>query len=685
MERLDGAGRARRARAGRLPRPTPTPRRAGSPPTPAIASTPTPCWRRACARRRRRAAGLDETQVRREVDEAMRETTAELLPDHRPARPGHRAAAEHRRIHRVEVLLLQPRVVMVVVIASNGAVTKRIFTFSEPLDPGLVGWASSYLNERLSGLGLGARMIADRLADAGARRRRGRVPRRDRRHVLGARGAPRGGPLPGGRRAPALRGPCRRPAPGGRADAGARAPGGVAAGSALGPRRALGVRLDRRREPHARAPLGERGRRQLRARLPEPRARLACSGRCAWTTRRRSSRFATRPVACRASSRRSTKAEQPVKRDYYEVLGVDRGARRRGGEEGVPAAGARAAPGRQQARPRGRGEVQGGRRGLRGPLRPRAPRHLRPVRPRGPELPGLGASGRRVPKLRGRAVGLLRPRRSAVRRAVRLRPAPDRRAAAMSPPRSSSSLEDVLSGASREVSFEAVSTCERCRGNGAEPGTPIRACETCGGSGELREVARTAFGQLVRTGLCPTCGGQGRVPEQPCEECGGEGRTVRARTWEVEVPPGIESGQRIRIAGAGHAGEAADRRRGPLRGGAGRRRRALRAPRPGPGGGGRDPRDPRDARRQGHRPDARRRARGRGPRGRPARGARGAAGIGPAVAPWPGPRRPARGARRLRALQPERGRARGWSSGSTSRSARRAAGARTVDRAGAAA
>ena len=121
------------------------------------------------------------------------------------------------------------------------------------------------------------------------------------------------------------------------------------------------------------------------------------------------------------------------------------------------------------------------------------------------------------------------------------------------------SLEEVLTGASREVSFEAVSTCERCRGNAAEPGTPIRACETCGGSGELREVARVAFGQVVRTGACPTCGGQGRVPETPCEECGGEGRTARARTWEVEVPPGIESGQRIRISGAGHAGETGGR------------------------------------------------------------------------------------------------------------------------------
>jgi len=120
-------------------------------------------------------------------------------------------------------------------------------------------------------------------------------------------------------------------------------------------------------------------------------------------------------------------------------------------------------------------------------------------------------------------------------------------------------LEEVLTGASREVSFEAASKCERCRGNGAEPGTPIRTCETCGGSGELREVARTAFGQMVRTGACPTCGGQGRVPETPCEECGGAGRTVRTRTWDVEVPPGIESGQRIRITGAGHVGETGGR------------------------------------------------------------------------------------------------------------------------------
>ena len=117
-------------------------------------------------------------------------------------------------------------------------------------------------------------------------------------------------------------------------------------------------------------------------------------------------------------------------------------------------------------------------------------------------------------------------------------------------------LEDVVAGVSQEVSFEAVRQCERCRGNGAEPGTPIRACERCDGTGQLRQVSRSAFGQVVRTAVCEACGGDGRIPETPCEACDGQARVAGTRTWEVEVPPGIESGQRIRIAGAGHAGEA---------------------------------------------------------------------------------------------------------------------------------
>jgi molecular chaperone DnaJ len=121
------------------------------------------------------------------------------------------------------------------------------------------------------------------------------------------------------------------------------------------------------------------------------------------------------------------------------------------------------------------------------------------------------------------------------------------------------SLEDVLSGAQREVTFEAVTGCEHCRGNGAEPGTPIRTCERCAGQGQLRQVTRTAFGQMVRAVVCDECGGDGKVAETPCEECSGRGRVAATRRWDVDVPAGIQDGQRVRITGAGHAGEAGGR------------------------------------------------------------------------------------------------------------------------------
>jgi molecular chaperone DnaJ len=117
-------------------------------------------------------------------------------------------------------------------------------------------------------------------------------------------------------------------------------------------------------------------------------------------------------------------------------------------------------------------------------------------------------------------------------------------------------LEDVVEDTSREVSFQAVSVCEHCRGNGAEPGTPIQTCDRCDGSGQLRQVTRSVFGQVVRAMPCDRCGGTGRVPETPCEHCGGAGRVTETRTWQVEIPAGIEDGQRVRIAGAGHAGPA---------------------------------------------------------------------------------------------------------------------------------
>jgi molecular chaperone DnaJ len=116
-------------------------------------------------------------------------------------------------------------------------------------------------------------------------------------------------------------------------------------------------------------------------------------------------------------------------------------------------------------------------------------------------------------------------------------------------------LAEAAAGRTVDVSYELVDTCEHCNGNGAEPGTPIETCPTCGGAGRVRAVTRTAFGQLVREQACDTCGGDGRIASEPCRECGGRGRRAVRKTLQVEIPAGIADEQRIRLSGRGHAGE----------------------------------------------------------------------------------------------------------------------------------
>jgi molecular chaperone DnaJ len=117
-------------------------------------------------------------------------------------------------------------------------------------------------------------------------------------------------------------------------------------------------------------------------------------------------------------------------------------------------------------------------------------------------------------------------------------------------------LLQAAKGAKVPVAFEAVERCEHCHGNGAEPGTPIETCERCGGHGQLQALSRTPFGQMARTIVCDVCHGDGRVAKQPCRECGGSGRKAVRRELDVDVPAGISDGQRIRLSGRGHAGEA---------------------------------------------------------------------------------------------------------------------------------
>ena len=120
-------------------------------------------------------------------------------------------------------------------------------------------------------------------------------------------------------------------------------------------------------------------------------------------------------------------------------------------------------------------------------------------------------------------------------------------------------LEEVATGVRREVEFDAVGACEHCRGNGAEPGTPIATCERCGGAGQLRtgrphalrpDGARRRLRRLRR---------RRQSPRDPLRRVRGSGRTPGHRTQEIEVPAGIEDGQRLRVSGAGHAGDAGPR------------------------------------------------------------------------------------------------------------------------------
>jgi molecular chaperone DnaJ len=115
-------------------------------------------------------------------------------------------------------------------------------------------------------------------------------------------------------------------------------------------------------------------------------------------------------------------------------------------------------------------------------------------------------------------------------------------------------LEEVVTGAHREVEVEVATACDQCGGNGSATGSPAGHCNTCAGAGQVQRVVRTAFGQLATASPCPTCGGTGRTVVDPCTGCGGEGRRVQRRTLGVDVPPGVDHGDRLRVTGAGEAG-----------------------------------------------------------------------------------------------------------------------------------
>ncbi|MFP4310720.1 MAG: J domain-containing protein [Nitriliruptoraceae bacterium] len=116
------------------------------------------------------------------------------------------------------------------------------------------------------------------------------------------------------------------------------------------------------------------------------------------------------------------------------------------------------------------------------------------------------------------------------------------------------SLEEVVTGVARDVEVEVARACETCDGSGARDGSGPTTCSTCGGAGQVQRVVRTAFGQLATAAPCGACQGTGRTVGDPCPDCRGEGRRATTRTLRVDIPAGLEDGDRIPVRGEGEAG-----------------------------------------------------------------------------------------------------------------------------------
>lgn len=115
-------------------------------------------------------------------------------------------------------------------------------------------------------------------------------------------------------------------------------------------------------------------------------------------------------------------------------------------------------------------------------------------------------------------------------------------------------LEEAYRGVRRDLTLRRPETCGTCKGSGARPGTSRRTCGTCGGAGQVQHAMRSMFGSFVQVTTCRQCQGSGSILESPCGECDGQGRSVQTRSLEVEIPPGVDDGSRLRLSGEGAAG-----------------------------------------------------------------------------------------------------------------------------------
>ena len=115
-------------------------------------------------------------------------------------------------------------------------------------------------------------------------------------------------------------------------------------------------------------------------------------------------------------------------------------------------------------------------------------------------------------------------------------------------------FEEAVFGVTQTVDISVLRACERCGGTACEPGTFKTRCARCGGTGELRAVQRSIFGQIVSSRTCSDCDASGEVPASPCTACRGRGRVEVSESIEIKVPAGVENGNTLRLDGRGEAG-----------------------------------------------------------------------------------------------------------------------------------
>jgi molecular chaperone DnaJ len=116
-------------------------------------------------------------------------------------------------------------------------------------------------------------------------------------------------------------------------------------------------------------------------------------------------------------------------------------------------------------------------------------------------------------------------------------------------------LETAFSGKKIDLEIEKFIKCQRCEGKGAEPGTKIKECFSCRGTGQVQEIKRTFFGAFTRWVVCPQCQGLGYTPEKPCNVCKGEGRVKGREKIVIDIPPGVDNNQVLELLGKGEAGK----------------------------------------------------------------------------------------------------------------------------------